>query len=72
MLFEDKHGFELFTLIPMCLRPLVGLRVQLKFKCRLPVTSCIVLTRFGSFLYRLVKDKNFKDGCYFEDTLTYV
>ena len=42
MLFEDKHGFELITLIPMCcLRPLVGLRVQLKLKCRLPVASCI-------------------------------
>ena len=39
---EDKHGFELITLIPMCLRPLVGLRVQLKLKCRLPVASgCI-------------------------------
>ena len=42
MLFEDKHGFELITLISMCcLRPLVGLRVQLKLKCRLPVTSCV-------------------------------
>ena len=39
MLFEDKHGFKLITLIPMCLRPLVGLRVQLKLKCRLPVAS---------------------------------
>ena len=41
MLFEDKHGFELITLIPMYLRPLVGLRVQLKLKCRLPVASCM-------------------------------
>ena len=34
------HGFELITLIRLrCLRPLVGLGVQLK--CRLPVASCI-------------------------------
>ena len=42
MLFERIHDFELITLIPMCcLRTLVGLRVQLKLKCRLPVASCI-------------------------------
>ena len=41
MLFENKHGFELIALIPMCLRPLVGLRVQLKLICRLPVASCM-------------------------------
>ena len=41
MLFEDKHGFGLITLIPTCLRPLVGLRVQSKLKCSLPVGSCM-------------------------------
>ena len=33
MLFEDKHGFDLITLIPMCcLSPLVGLRVTIKMQ----------------------------------------
>ena len=42
MLFGDKHAFELINLIPICcLRPLVGLRVQLKLKYRLPVASCM-------------------------------
>ena len=63
MLFEDKHGFDLITLIPV-FEASCGLAGSIKIEVQIAGGFLHVLTRFGFFLWLLVKDKIFEDGCY--------